>query len=269
MGLKPVVEALQVQGVPQRRACRMLEVSRSTVRYQAAGPDPTDEAVRNELARLARRHKRYGTPRLTALLRRDGLLVNHKRVERLYREGDLTLPRKRRKRKGLVERVGRVDPSTGRNDVWSYDFVHERTEYGEKLKMLVVVDEYTRECLAIRVEKRMKGSDVQATLEGLFGERGLPARIRRDNGSEFKNKQIRKWLKEKGVSPVYTDPGCPWQNGYVESLNGKLRDECLNEELFYSRAETQVVVNWWQKVYNEERPHMALGYRTPAQAAEH
>ena len=132
-----------------------------------------------------------------------------------------------------------------------------------------MIDEYTRECVTIRVEKAMKGSDVQETLERLFESRGRPKRIRSDNGSEFRNRRLRQWLKGMGVEPVYVDPGSPWQNGFVESLNGKLRDECLNEELFYSRAETQVVVDWWRKVYNEERPHMALGYRTPAQAAEH
>jgi transposase InsO family protein len=236
-------------------------------RYRPAGSDPTEEAIRQELARLVRRHRRYGTPRLTALIRRDGRRVNHKRVERLYREGGLTLPTKRPKRKVPREGSGRTHPATRRNEVWSYDFVHERTEYGEKLKLLVVMDEHTRECVKIRVERKMKGTDVQEMLEELFAERGAPVAIRSDNGSEFKNRRLRQWLKGMGVEALYVDPGSPWQNGFVESLNGKLRDECLDEELFYSKAGTHVVVDWWTKVYNEERPHTALGYRTPAQAA--
>ena len=267
MGLKPSAEKLQALGVSQRRACAVLKLSRSLVRYEARPPSPVEQLVLHEMATLARRHRRYGTPRLTALLRRGGLKVNHKRVERLYRLQGLTLPRKRPKKRRSVPRKERSIEARQRNDVWSYDFVHDRTEYGEKLKLLVVVDKHSRECLEVRVEKRMTSLEVLETLDELIKERGAPKYVRSDNGAEFKAKQLRKWMQSKGVTPIYADPGSPWQNGFVESLNGKLRDECLNEELFYSRAEAQVIVDWWRQVYNEVRPHMSLGYRTPAEAA--
>ena len=162
----------------------------------------------------------------------------------------------------------RPRPATKPNEVWSFDFVHHRTEYGEKLKMLTVLDEYTRECLEIRVEKRMDSNGVMETLDELMTERGAPRYTRTDNGPEFIAAKLRRWLrKEKGVLPVLIDPGSPWQNGFVESFNGKLRDECLDGELFFSRAEAQLIVDGFRKEYNTERPHSALGYKTPAQVA--
>lgn len=224
--------------------------------------------IAHEMATLARRHRRYGTPRLTALLQRSGIKVNHKRVERLYQEAGLTLASRRPKKKRKQPRERQPVNAKSRNHVWSYDFTHDRTEYGENLKLLVIVDEHTRKCLEIRVEKKMTSKDVLETLDELFEAEGPPQYIRSDNGSEFKAIKLQSWLTSKGVTPLYVEPGSPWQNGYVESLNGKLRDECLNEELFYSRGEAQVIVDRWRDVYNNERPHMSLGYKTPAQVAE-
>lgn len=260
--MKNILAQLQAHGVSQRRACNALRCNRSSARYVARG-SPVNEAIRHELLSLARRHRRWGSPRLHAVIRNGGLAVNHKRVERIYREAGLTLPRHRPKRKRAEPTPCRNIEAKGPNEVWSYDFVHDRTQYGEKLKLLVLVDEYSRECLEIRVEKRLTGKDVLETLDEVMTERGAPRHIRSDNGSEFRNKALRKWLASKGVQPIYVEPGSPWQNGYVESLNGKLRDECLNEELFFSRAEAQTIVDWWRSIYNEQRPHMSLNYQTP------
>lgn len=267
--MKNILAQLQAHGVSQRRACVALRFNRSSARY-VASQSPVNEAIRLEMLSLARRHRRWGSPRLHAEIRSRGHQVNHKRVERIYREAGLTLPRRRPKRKRPQSTQPRDIEASRPNEVWSYDFVHDRTQYGEKLKLLVLVDEFTRECLEVRVEKRLRGRDVLETLDDVMTERGTPKYIRSDNGSEFRNKALRKWLAGKGVQPVYVEPGSPWQNGYVESLNGKLRDECLNEELFFSRAEAQTVVDWWRSVYNEQRPHKSLGYHTPrAFAAMH
>ena len=223
--------------------------------------------IREELHRLAARHRRYGTPRMTALVRREGHWVNHKRVERLWKLEGLPLPRKRprKHRPRSVDMEGFTAQQA--NDVWCFDFVHDRTEYGTKLKLLTVLDEYTRECLEIRVEKKMDSRHVLETLDELMTERGIPRHTRSDNGPEFVAKQLTTWLHDKGVQPVYIAPGSPWQNGFIESFNGKLRDECLNEEVFWSRAEAQVVVDWWRRVYNTERPHRSLQFQTPIEVA--
>jgi len=179
----------------------------------------------------------------------------------------LTLPRKKRKRKGL-SCCRRDWRARSPNEVWCCDFVFDRTECGQKLKLLTILDEHTRECLEVRVEKRMNGLDVLETMDGLIRERGAPVFLRSDNGSEFRNKHLVKWLQEQGVNSLFIEPGSPWENGFVECFNGKLRDECLDEELFGSRGEAQVVVDWWRRVYNQERPHSALGYQSPAEYAK-
>lgn len=188
------------------------------------------------------------------MLRRDHTLVNLKRVERIYREAGLTLPRKRKKRRRGTAAEPRPFSAGRPNEVWICDFVHDRTEYGRRLKIVTVVDEYTRECLEIRVEKRMTSLDVMETFDELFSERWAPAHIRSDNGPEFIAKKLDTWLQEQGAYLVHIKPGSPWENGYIESFNGKLRDECLEEEMFWSRGEAQVVVDWWRDVYSQERP---------------
>jgi transposase InsO family protein len=205
---------------------------------------------------------------MTNLLRRQGYTVNHKRVERLWRLDGLPLRRRRKRKRRLPDAQARPRPATCPNEVWCYDFLFDRTEYGQKLKILTVLDEYTRECLEVRVEKRMDSRHVMETLDELMQERGVPTYTRSDNGSEFIAERLRNWLSGRGTEPVFIEPGSPWENGFAESFHASLRDECLNEEIFYSRGECQVLVDWWRRMYNAERPHSSLGYRTPMEAAQ-
>jgi transposase InsO family protein len=266
--MREVVNRLREKGMSQRAACRHLGVDRTSMRYEPKGEARLNALIREELKRLARRHRRYGSPRMTALLRREGYGVNHKRVERLWREESLSLPRARRRRRRGGGLRDRPQPATRPGEVWSYDFIFDRTQGGRKLKILTVIDEFTRECLELRVEARIKSRDVLETLDELMTERGVPRYTRSDNGPEFIARELTDWLKEKGIEPIFIEPGSPWQNGFVESFHGKLRDECLEEEIFWTRAEAQVIVDWYREVYNEQRPHSSLGYQTPAEVAQ-
>ena len=203
------------------------------------------------------------------MLRPAGWVVNHKRVERIWRREGLRVPQKQPKRGRLWLNDGSCVRlrACWRNHVWSYDFVSERTHDGRPLRLLVVVDEYTRECLAIVVERRLQSVHVLELLGDLFVERGVPGYIRSDNGSEFTAQLVREWLHRTGVETLYIEPGSPWENGYVESFNGKLRDELLNREIFYTLAEAKVLIEGWRREYNQVRPHSALGYRPPAPEA--
>jgi putative transposase len=205
---------------------------------------------------------------MTALVRRLGYGANHKRVERLWREERLTLPCRHRRRRRGTPPEERPHPASRPNEVWAYDFVHDRTEYGRPVKILTLIDEFTHENLEAFAAWRLTGLSVLEILDQLSQERGLPRFIRSDNGSEFRNKVLVEWLRQHDVTPIYIEPGCPWENGIVESFNGRLRDECLNEELFYSRAECQVVLDWYREDYNRRRPHSSLDYATPAEYAE-
>lgn len=243
----------------------MVGVQRSTVRYEAQGRKE-EGRLRKKILSLAGRYKRYGYRRIWAVLRRKGWEVNVKRVHRIWKEEGLGLPKKRPKRRRQVK--GEVLQKAERKDqVWSWDFVEDRTERGGRLKMLNVVDEYTRECLTIRVEKRLGSREVLETLEWLFQERGIPEHIRSDNGPEFIAEAVREKLERKGSRVLYITPGSPWENPYIESFNGKFRDECLNREVFRNGREAQEVVERWRQEYNHERPHSALGYQTPAEFA--
>ena len=255
------------QGVAERTACRVAGIHRSTYRNEAKPGEPEDPAVRDRIRGLALEHRRYGYRRITALLRREGRRVNPKRVWRIWKEEKLILPRKRprKRRRGVWE--GRYQSAEQANQVWSYDIIHDRTVTGRTLRMLVVLDEYTRECLGIRVQERLNSEIVVDALAGIVRRRGKPAYLRSDNGSEFVAAPVRSWLEGKGVRPMYIEPGSPWENGFVESFNGKFRDECLNAELFWSQEEAQVIVEDWRRQYNHYRPHSALGYLTPAEAA--
>lgn len=265
---RELVSDLRSAGVSERSACKHLGLARGTLRYVEQPEDPINRLLREELRRLSRRFRRYGTPRMTELVRRQGLGVNHKRVERLWREEGLPLPRRRRRKRTTTPSWNRPRPATHPNEVWSYDFIHDRTEDGQKLKILSVVDEYTRECLELRVERQMDSRHVLETLDELMEERSVPRYTRCDNGKEFAAKRVTSWLRQQGATPVFITPGSPWENGYVESFHGKLRDECLNEELFFSRGECQVILDWWREIYNRQRPHSALGFKTPAEAVE-
>lgn len=203
------------------------------------------------------------------LLGRSGWRVNVKRVHRLWKAEGLQIRRKQRRRRRLGTGENACDRHRPehKDHVWSYDFVSERTERGGQLKLLNVVDEYTRECLAIEVRRHFHGRDVVQVLDGLFAVRGRPGHLRSDNGPEFASKAVREWLKQSGVGTLFIESGSPWENGYVESFNGKLRDECLNGELFLSRAEMRYVVDRWRQDYNQHRPHSMLGWQTPAEYA--
>lgn len=243
-----------------------MKMHRSTLRYQKRPEDPVNQTIRLELVSLAGRHVAWGFPKLFQTLTRNGLEANHKRVERLYLEAGLRLPRKKRRRRRGESIWQRPHPAQGPNEVWTLDFVHDRTAVGTKLKILTVLDEGTRECLEIRVEnRRLRAPHVIETLDELFHEYQRPVGIRMDNGPEFISQELSEFLREQGVKQYFIDPGSPWQNGFIESFNGKLRAECLNQEAFWSRAEAQVVVDWWRQVYNWERPHQSLGGQTPAE----
>jgi putative transposase len=263
-----VVHLQKRLGVSQRRACETIGQPRSTQRKAPRVRD--DEApLSAAIIRLASEYGRYGYRRITALLRREGWRVNAKRVQRIWRREGLKVPAKQPKRGRLWLNDGsciRLRPQYP-NHVWAYDFVADRTVEGRPLKMLTVIDEFSRRCLAITVARRLNSDDVLATLTELFVEHGPPAFIRSDNGSEFTAGVVRDWLQRIPVSTLYIEPGSPWENGYNESFNGKLRDELLNRELFYSLAEARYLIEFWRQHYNQVRPHSSLGFRPPAPAA--
>ena len=236
-----------------------------TQRYKTKQPN-RDRALTAEIKKLAKRHKRYGYRMVTAKLRQDNWIVNHKRVQRIWQKEGLQVPyrRKFKKAKGSSDNSCVVKKTEYPNHVWTYDFMSDQTENGNRLKLLTVLDEFTRESLAIKVERSIRARDVILVLEYLFMVREAPKFIRSDNGSEFIANAIKKWLKKKHVETLYIEPGSPWENGYVESFNGKFRDEILNRELFYSVKEAKVIVEDWRLEYNNHRPHSSLGYMTPA-----
>jgi len=231
---------------------------------------PDDETRLTEaIVSLATRYGRYGYRRIAALLRADGWRVNHKRVERIWRREGLKVPKNQPKRARLWLNDGscvRLRPEH-RDHVWAYDFVSARTHDGRPLKILTLVDEHSRECLAIDVARRIKSDDALERLAWLMATRGVPGHIRSDNGPEFTAKAVRSWLARVGVKTLFIEPGSPWENGYVESFNGKLRDELLNGEIFYTLREARVVIERWRDEYNRVRPHSSLGYRPPAPEA--
>jgi len=252
-------------GISQRRACKLIDQPRSTQRYRTK-PKSDEEALRADIIKLASRYGRYGYRRITALLRNEGWHINHKRVERIWRQEGLKVPKKQPKRSRLWFNDGscvRLRPRY-RNHVWSYDFVSDRTHDGRTIKMLTVIDEFSRECLAILVGRHIKGNDVLYCMADLFLLRGIPDHIRSDNGSEFTARLVRNWMKDIGIKTLFIEPGSPWENGYNESFNGKLRDELLNGELFYTLKEAQIIIERWRKEYNTFRPHSSLNYRPPA-----
>jgi transposase InsO family protein len=255
-------------GVSERRACLVLGQHRSVQRDLPKQRE--DEALLTEaVVSLASRYGRYGYRRITALLQQDGWLVNHKRVERIWRREGLKVPKRQPKRGRLWLNDGscvRQKPEY-RNHVWAYDFVQDRTRNGKAFRMLTVIDEYTRECLAIKVGRTFKSMDVIETLADLFLLKGLPDYIRSDNGAEFTAKMIREWLDRLGAKTLFIEPGSPWENGYNESFNGKLRDELLNGEIFSTLREAEILIEQWRRHYNTVRPHSALGYQPPAPEA--
>ncbi len=258
----------QQLGASERRACRVLGQARSTQR-RVAKVKEDEEALREDVVKLARRFGRYGYRRVTKMLNAEGWGVNHKRVERIWGQEGLKVPKKQPKRGRIWLNDGsciRLRPLY-RHHVWSYDFVADRTHDGRPLKMLTVLDEHSRECLAIVVGRRLTSDDVLETLTDLFTRYGPPACIRSDNGPELTAKVVRDWLRELGVQTLYIEPGSPWENGYNKSFNGTLGDEVLKREVFFTLKEAKVLIEQWRREYNTIRPHSSLGYRPPAPEA--
>jgi len=249
----------------QRRICRLLGQSRSTQDYQCRIKDDEPVLVK-EIINLAKEYGRYGYRMITGLLKLTGWDINHKRVERIWRREGLKVPQKQPKRRRLWFNDGscvRLRPSY-KNHVWSYDFVMDRTHNGRAIRMLNIIDEFTRECLAIEVDRKLNSANVIEVLARLFVERGTPQYLRSDNGPEFIARRVRFWLKRQGVDTLFIEPGSPWENGYIESFNGKLRNELLDREIFDTLYESQVLIERWRIQYNTIRPHSSLGYRPPA-----
>lgn len=249
----------------QRRVCKALGVPRSLVRYQARLPGKDKELV-SRMHELAKKHPRYGYRRVAALLRAEGWRVNNKRVRRLWRREGLKIPRRVKKKRRLghtgngCTRRRAVRP----NEVWSYDFIFDQTADGRRLKILPIVDEFTRECVVMLVGRRLTAKEVIKALARAALRRGMPEHLRSDNGPEFIAEAVKGWLSQGGTGTLYIEPGSPWENAYSESFNSRLRDELLNGELFSSLKEAEVLLEQWRQAYNEERPHSSLGYVAPA-----
>jgi len=249
--------------VSERRACGLMELHRGTYRYCSRRPH--DSTLRTRLRELAEARRRFGYRRLQVLLGREGWQVNHKRVYRLYVEEKLSLRRKRgRKRSGVRQPL--PEPVAA-NQVWSVDFMTDALSSGRRFRTLNIVDDYTRECLAIEVDTSLGGGRVVRVLEQLKQRRGLPRKIRSDNGPEFVSRAVDQWAYEQGLDWHTIQPGRPMENGYVESFNGRFRDECLNENWFTDLADAREKIASWKQDYNQARPHSALGYRTPDEFA--
>tara|TARA_R110000850_G_scaffold66972_20_gene148889 strand:- start:3328 stop:4233 length:906 start_codon:yes stop_codon:yes gene_type:complete len=254
--------------VSERRACRVLGQPRSTQRREPYLPDDEPRLVKR-MIELATQYGRYGYRTIWGILCLEGWKVNHKRIERLWRREGLKIPKKQPKRRRLWLNDGscvRLRPRY-KDHVWSYDFVQDRTSDSRSFRMLVIMDEYSRECLSIDVARRLNSEDVLERLSDLFIQRGTPDYIRSDNGAEFTAKKVRKWLERVDVKTLYIEPGSPWENGYVESFNGTLRDQLLNGEIFDTLLEAKVLIERWRRQYNTIRPHSSLGYQPPAPEA--
>ena len=254
-----------VMAVSERRACRAVGQHRSTQRRPAV-PNPARDRMVARMRELAIEHPRRGRRYIMDLLHKEGWSIGTRLMKRLWRVEGLLVPQQRRKRRrigtgenGIVRRK-----ATMKNEVWGMDFVQDRTVVSRPLRLLVVLDEHTRECLALDVGRRCRGQDIVMVLDELTAIRGAPAHIRSDNGPEFISKAVKRWCKEAGTGTLYIDPGSPWQNGIVESFNGRLRDELLSSEIFETLAEARYLVDRWRLHYNHRRLQRALGKRTPA-----
>jgi transposase InsO family protein len=259
--------------VSERRASVLLGRARSTLRYRPRRR-PDEDALVRAIQRLARRHPRYGYRRIHARLVKQGWTVNLKRVRRLWNELGLRRPVRLRKPRKLGPKPGSSanscvnQPARFKNDVWTYDFIADRTVEGGTLKWLTLVDEYTRECLALHVGRSLTGADVRRVLARVIGRRGAPTRIRSDNGSEFICEALSRWLPQQGAEAIPVAAGSPWENGYIESFNSRFRDEFLEVELFESAADAQQQGAWFRREYNQVRPHSSLDYQTPREFSD-
>jgi putative transposase len=256
------VQCLMAHGLTQRRACVLLQLQRATFNYQAC--PARNVGLVKEIHDLAQRHPRYGYRRVWALLRRRGRRVNKKHVHRLWKRATLQV-RKVTRQRGSARTASVPGQALHPGHVWTYDFLHDHCLHGMPLKVLTVMDEFTREGLAIEVATSLPAQRVLTVLERLVVTHGRPQFIRSDNGPEFIALAVRGWLVQHHMRTLYIDPGCPWQNGFGERCNGTVRDECLNMHVFHPVAEARIVLAPYHRQYNEERPHSSLGYRTPAE----
>jgi putative transposase len=260
-----VTVVIEQHGISERRACRLTQLARSTERRKP--PGKADDSLAQRLVELARERQRFGYRRLTALLRREGRNVNHKRIYRLYR--DLGLAMRRRKRRHSRQRLAVATKANlhRANQRWAMDFVADTLAHGRTFRVLTIIDEHTRECLAIETDTSLPGLRVIRVLERLAQTRDLPEEIHVDNGPEFVCRSVRSWCEKHRVLLRYIEPGRPMQNGHIESFNGRFRDECLNANWFWNLASARTQVECWRTDYNRNRPHSALAYRTPNEFA--
>lgn len=271
---RAVVTQATERGLSERHACRLVKVTRSSVRYQAHPRQSqpwSDKVLKERLEQIKAKYPRFGSPRAHALLdaelRLEGKTINHKRVERLWRKSGLQVPQRPKKRK--IKTGLRVSPQAEHpNHVWSYDFQADALVSGRKLRLLNILDEFTREWLSVTVGVSLTSQAILVALTPLFLSRGVPHFVRSDNGPEFIAAEVQDWLKQKGTAPHFIDPGCPWQNGFVESFHGKLRDELLDREVFISVAEAQTRLETHRRWYNEGRPHSRLNSLSPMTFAQ-
>ncbi len=257
---RKAVKRMHAKGLSLRRSCALIGLTRSSFYYQGHPRD--DQQLCEKLEAIAQRFKRFGYRRAHVQIIRSGEIVNHKRIYRLWRLLSLCLPRrkprKKRKRRDPIPMLAQCP-----NHVWAYDFMFDALQNGRRLKILTLEDEFTREGLAIKVDKSIKAKDLICILADLFSDRGAPMYLRSDNGPEFIEKSLKKWLAQNGTDTIHIEPGKPWQNGFIESFNSKVRDEFLNMEVFYTLAEARVKAEIWRREYNGIRPHSSLNYQTP------
>jgi putative transposase len=262
---KAVTHLMEAHQVSQRRACSVLNVDRSTVRYQSRGAD--DGELRDTIKRVSKERRRFGYRRIHVMVRREGFEVNHKKLRRIYREEKLQVRRRGGRKRALGTRKPMVMPG-GPNQRWSLDFVSDAFTDGRRFRILAIVDDHTRENLALIADTSLSGLRVTRELDRIITEHGRPGTIVSDNGTEFTSMAILRWVQKTGIDWHYIAPGKPTQNAFIESFNGKLRDECLNETLFSSLAEARDMLEAWKEDYNNQRPHSALGNMTPREFAE-
>ena len=262
------VSLIEQEGLGRKaQACRALGLARSAA-YRLPCESVESRRLRKEIVALSQQHSRYGYRRITALLRREGWIVNPKRVQRVRRQEGFKVSKRQRKMRRLGQSTAVRQRATRPNQVWSWDFVEDQTERGSKLRMLTLIDEYTRQCLAVHVAWSIRAVDVITVVEAAMVRYGVPEQLRSDNGPEFIAYAIQDWLKAKEVKAIYIKPGSPWENGHIESFHDKFRDECLNREIFGSLLEAKVLVEQWRIDYNTNRPHSSLRYQTPQEVAD-
>ncbi len=252
----------------ERSACQLVGISRSSARYQPK-EQPEETAFRRRVRELANGHPGYGYRRITVILRREGSDVNHKRVQRVWQSEGLQLPRRKPRKRRCGPRGEVIHKAQYRNHVWSYDFLEEHTMRGKRLRILAVIDEFTRECLALLVDRSITSDKVVDLLDWLFLVYGKPQHLRSDNGPELVAHKVQDWLADQGCKTLYISPGSPWENAYIESFIGKFRKECVDRYLFYTLEETRSIIEDWREEYNHYRPHSALGYLPPSAFAAH